>query len=165
MPGSCSRRSRSRCACRRAGAGAVGYLTPQILLSNAYHQAPEAAAARLPGRARPHRDLRRVRHVDRGRLQQGDRADGRDLSGNVGRDGPDLGRARLPQRPAPAFENLSERTGLPSFKALATTLLQSERYGTPIANGLRVLAQETATPACRWPKRRPPPCPLSSPSR
>ncbi|HET6158066.1 MAG TPA: type II secretion system F family protein [Dongiaceae bacterium] len=41
-----------------------------------------------------------------------------------------------------AFENLSDRTGLPSFKALATTLLQSERYGTPIANGLRVLAQE-----------------------
>jgi tight adherence protein C len=41
-----------------------------------------------------------------------------------------------------AFENLSERTGMPSFKSLATTLLQSERYGTPIANGLRVLAQE-----------------------
>src|SRR5262245_25282532 len=41
-----------------------------------------------------------------------------------------------------AFENLAERTGLPSFKSLATTLLQSERYGTPIANGLRVLAQE-----------------------
>lgn len=41
-----------------------------------------------------------------------------------------------------AFENLSERTGLPAFKALSTTLLQAERYGTPIANGLRVLAQE-----------------------
>jgi len=41
-----------------------------------------------------------------------------------------------------AFENLAERTGMPSFKSLATTLLQSERYGTPIANGLRVLAQE-----------------------
>ena len=41
-----------------------------------------------------------------------------------------------------AFENLSERTGMASFRALSTTLLQSERYGTPIANGLRVLAQE-----------------------
>jgi tight adherence protein C len=41
-----------------------------------------------------------------------------------------------------AFENLSERTGLGNFKSLCTTLLQSERYGTPIANGLRVLAQE-----------------------
>ena len=41
-----------------------------------------------------------------------------------------------------AFENLSDRTGMASFKSLATTLLQSERYGTPIANGLRVLAQE-----------------------
>jgi tight adherence protein C len=41
-----------------------------------------------------------------------------------------------------AFENLAERTGLPTFKSLATTLLQSEKYGTPIAQGLRVIAQE-----------------------
>jgi tight adherence protein C len=41
-----------------------------------------------------------------------------------------------------AYENLAERTGLPSFKSLTTTLLQSEKYGTPIAQGLRVIAQE-----------------------
>jgi tight adherence protein C len=41
-----------------------------------------------------------------------------------------------------AYENLSDRTGLPSFKSLTTTLLQSEKYGTPIAQGLRVIAQE-----------------------
>jgi tight adherence protein C len=41
-----------------------------------------------------------------------------------------------------AYENLSERTGLPTVKSLVTTLLQSEKYGTPIAQGLRVIAQE-----------------------
>jgi tight adherence protein C len=41
-----------------------------------------------------------------------------------------------------AYENLAERTGLPTFKSLTTTLLQSEKYGTPIAQGLRTIAQE-----------------------
>jgi tight adherence protein C len=41
-----------------------------------------------------------------------------------------------------AYENLSMRTGLPTVKSLVTTLLQSEKYGTPIATGLRVIAQE-----------------------
>jgi tight adherence protein C len=41
-----------------------------------------------------------------------------------------------------AYENLAERTGLPTFRSLTTTLLQSEKYGTPIAQGLRVIAQE-----------------------
>lgn len=40
------------------------------------------------------------------------------------------------------YENLQARTGLPGFKSLASTLLQSEKYGTPVASGLRVLAQE-----------------------
>ena len=41
-----------------------------------------------------------------------------------------------------AYENLAERTGLATFRSLTTTLLQSEKYGTPIATGLRVIAQE-----------------------
>jgi tight adherence protein C len=41
-----------------------------------------------------------------------------------------------------AYENLAERTGLATFRSLVTTLLQSEKYGTPIATGLRVIAQE-----------------------
>jgi len=41
-----------------------------------------------------------------------------------------------------AYENLAERSGLATFKSLTTTLLQSEKYGTPIAQGLRVIAQE-----------------------
>jgi tight adherence protein C len=41
-----------------------------------------------------------------------------------------------------AFENLSDRTGLTGTKSLATALIQSEKYGTPVALALRVLSQE-----------------------
>jgi tight adherence protein C len=41
-----------------------------------------------------------------------------------------------------AYGNLTDRTGLPGFKSLCTVLLQSERYGTPLAVALRVLSQE-----------------------
>jgi tight adherence protein C len=42
-----------------------------------------------------------------------------------------------------AYENLSMRTGLESVKAVCTALIQAERYGTPIGQALRVLAQES----------------------
>lgn len=41
-----------------------------------------------------------------------------------------------------AFENLGKRTGLPQVKSVVTSLIQSERYGTPLGTALRVLAQE-----------------------
>jgi tight adherence protein C len=41
-----------------------------------------------------------------------------------------------------AFENLAKRTGLSTVKAVVTSLVQSERYGTPLGTALRVLAQE-----------------------
>ena len=41
-----------------------------------------------------------------------------------------------------ALENLGKRTGLPQVKAVVTSLIQSERYGTPLGAALRVLAQE-----------------------
>lgn len=41
-----------------------------------------------------------------------------------------------------AFQNLTERVGLASVRSLATALIQSEKYGTPVAVALRVLAQE-----------------------
>lgn len=49
--------------------------------------------------------------------------------------------AFLPERRL-AYENLAERTGMPATKSLSTTVLQSEKYGTPVAIGLRVLADE-----------------------
>jgi tight adherence protein C len=42
-----------------------------------------------------------------------------------------------------AWDNLAERVGLQQFKSLATALVQSEKYGTPVTQALRVLAQET----------------------
>jgi tight adherence protein C len=47
----------------------------------------------------------------------------------------------LPER-RQAFENLSTRTGLETVRSVMTSLIQAERYGTPLGNALRVLAQE-----------------------
>ncbi|MEX2643885.1 MAG: type II secretion system F family protein [Acetobacterales bacterium] len=47
----------------------------------------------------------------------------------------------LPDR-AQALNNLVKRVDLPSVRALATTLQQAERYGTPLAQSLRVLVSE-----------------------
>jgi tight adherence protein C len=41
-----------------------------------------------------------------------------------------------------AYENLGIRTGLDGVKAVTGALIQSERYGTPVAQALRVMAQE-----------------------
>jgi tight adherence protein C len=41
-----------------------------------------------------------------------------------------------------ALDNLSKRTGLETVKSVVTSLIQSERYGTPLGTALRVLAQE-----------------------
>lgn len=41
-----------------------------------------------------------------------------------------------------AYENLGKRTGLPGVKAVITALIQSERYGTPLGQAMRVMAQE-----------------------
>jgi tight adherence protein C len=47
----------------------------------------------------------------------------------------------LPDR-RKAFENLAKRTGLATVKSVVASLIQSERYGTPLGQALRVLAQE-----------------------
>jgi tight adherence protein C len=41
-----------------------------------------------------------------------------------------------------AFDNLTKRTGLETVKSVVTTLIQSEKYGTPLGAALRVMAQE-----------------------
>ena len=41
-----------------------------------------------------------------------------------------------------AYANFAERAGLQAAKSLTTTLLQSEKYGTPVGVALKVLAQE-----------------------
>ncbi len=41
-----------------------------------------------------------------------------------------------------AFENLAYRVNLDSVRGVVTTMLQTERYGTPLASALRVLSAE-----------------------
>jgi tight adherence protein C len=41
-----------------------------------------------------------------------------------------------------AFENLSKRVALDAVKGVVTTMIQTEKYGTPLASALRVLSAE-----------------------
>ena len=41
-----------------------------------------------------------------------------------------------------AYENLSKRTNLDGVRAVCVSLQQAERYGTPLGQTLRVMAQE-----------------------
>jgi len=74
----------------------------------------------------------------------------RKVSEEIGRQSPELAEelgltsaelAYLQDR-RKAFENLGERTGLEIVRAVVTSLIQAERYGTSIGQSLRVLAQE-----------------------
>lgn len=47
----------------------------------------------------------------------------------------------LPER-RQALDNLMKRCPLPSVRGVVNTLMQTEKYGTPLANALRVLAAE-----------------------
>ena len=42
-----------------------------------------------------------------------------------------------------AYLNLSERTGVEAVKGVTTALIQSEKYGTPLGQSLRVMANES----------------------
>ena len=42
-----------------------------------------------------------------------------------------------------AYENLGKRTGIPAIRAVGTSLIQAERYGTAVSQALRVLAKES----------------------
>ena len=48
----------------------------------------------------------------------------------------------LPDRRS-AYDNFSKRTGLDSVKQVVTSLVQAEKYGTPLGSALRVVAQES----------------------
>ncbi|MDB5612493.1 MAG: type secretion system family protein [Devosia sp.] len=41
-----------------------------------------------------------------------------------------------------AYENLARRTGLDGVKSVMTALIQADRYGTPVGQALRVMAEE-----------------------
>jgi tight adherence protein C len=41
-----------------------------------------------------------------------------------------------------AYENMSNRTGLEGVRAVMTSLVQAEKYGTPLGDAIRVMAEE-----------------------
>ncbi len=50
----------------------------------------------------------------------------------------------MPER-RQALENLVERAPIPSINAFSTTMIQAEKYGTPLARAFKVLSQEQRT--------------------
>jgi len=55
------------------------------------------------------------------------------------------GRTVLPAGPQGGLRKPGEAHGLEGVKSVCLALMQSERYGTPLGQSLRVMAQETAT--------------------
>lgn len=64
------------------------------------------------------------------------------LAGELGMTAIELG--FLPRR-ADAFDNLARRVALPQMQALADMMVQTERFGTPLAHALRLMAGEART--------------------
>ena len=62
-----------------------------------------------------------------------------ELGEEVGLTGVEL--SFLPERPK-ALQNLADRVPIPGVMALTNTLIQTEKYGTPLAQALRVLSSE-----------------------
>ena len=129
------RHLRRRRLSRPAGADAVPEKRDQ--------QAPALDQARLSRCARSAADLHRVRHVDRDRVPQGRRPRSCGQSIALSEEFT-LTTAELSylQDRKVAYENLAKRTGLEGVKSVCLALMQSERYGTPLGQSLRVMAQE-----------------------
>ncbi|MGE5504511.1 MAG: type II secretion system F family protein [Actinomycetota bacterium] len=125
-----------------AGAVAIGIYLPQILLTNAIQKRQAALARAFPdaldlmvicveaGLSIETALLRVTEELGQGAPEMAEEI------GLTAAELAFLGDRRL------AWDNLAERTGLPQVKSLATALVQSEKYGTPVGQALKVLAQE-----------------------
>lgn len=57
-----------------------------------------------------------------------------------------------------AYENISERTGLEGVRGVMTSLIQAERYGTPLGDAIRVMAEENRAARLTAAEKKPQPC-------
>jgi tight adherence protein C len=123
-------------------AGGAGYMLPKVLLANRIQKRQMAITKAYPDAL----DLM-VICVEAGlsveasfnRVAEEFDENAPELAEEMGLTTAEL--AFLPDRRS-ALENLALRTGLPSVKSLVTALIQSEKYGTPVAVSLRVQANE-----------------------
>lgn len=122
--------------------GAFGYVLPGILVKNAIIRRRKALMQQFPDAL----DLMLI-CVEAGQSLE---AALNRVSDDLGQDAAEIAEecaltaaefAFLSDRSL-ALENLAKRTDIPSIKALCIALIQAERYGTPIAQALRVAAQE-----------------------
>ena len=102
--------------------------------------APDRAG--IAGLARSARDLRRSRSQPRCGAAAGVARARNDLARAQRGIGDHRGRADLSTRAQRAFENLNMRTNMAAIRGVVNTLLQTAKFGTPLAQSLRVLAAE-----------------------
>ncbi len=124
------------------GAAALGYLAPRIYLRNKAQKRQKALRKQLPdaldmlvvcaeaGLALNAALDRVVREIGRSAIEIADELGLLLIELNF-----------LDER-RKAFMNLCDRTGMIEFRSLSNTLNQAEKYGTPMAQAMRVLAHE-----------------------
>lgn len=125
-----------------AGIGISGYYAPNLYLSNAAAKRQQSIMQAFPDGL----DLLLI-CVEAGMSIE---AAFQKVSGEVGAQSIELAEelslttAELSylQDRRTAYENLAKRTNHPGVKAVATALIQAERYGTPLGQALRVMAKE-----------------------
>jgi len=124
------------------GAALLGYYLPDIFVSNRISKRRESVMRGFPDAL----DLMLI-CVDSGmsieaafnRVSQEIGGQSVELAEELGLTTAEL--SYLPDR-RQAFQNLAERCGHSGVKAVAAALIQSEKYGTPMGQALRVTAQE-----------------------
>ena len=131
-------------------------LLPAQRLAQELHPAPPGIdQARLVRRARPAADLRRIGHGDRARHGASPRrlaASRCPLLEEMTLTNAELSFSAIAAAP---MKISASAIALATVKSVVTSLIQSERYGTPLGTALRVCLRRTATPACRKPRSAP----------
>lgn len=128
--------------CAALGLGMLGYYAPNLYVTNAAQKRRESIMMAFPDSL----DLLLI-CVEAGMSIE---AAFQKVSGEIGSQSIELAEelsltnAELSylQDRRVAYENLARRTNHPGVKAVATALIQAERYGTPLGQALRVMAKE-----------------------
>ncbi len=124
-------------------AGAIGYSLPSILLTNIVQKRQQSIARSFPDAL----DLMLICVQSGMSIEAAFAKVSKEISANSIELAEELtlttAELSYLQNRKQAYENLGKRTGLAQVKAVATSLIQAERYGTPIGQALRVLALES----------------------